>query len=736
MNPIYRFIINKNTPGENGVIQEVHPNYPDSLALNFDKDSNEEYFRQKVSAAFTFYGPDYDFLMQSSTINTSYTLTIDISKNGGQTWTEYWRGMFWKTDCEFNADDKTIKVTPAVNDRYTNILNGIEKEFDLIKLSPEIRPVKAWRRPVIQIYMAGRSTIGCFLGGMYWEQDCDAESDHNTLEGTYKFRRNILERTITADILPASGSIIIDTQHYYGKAPTNSYTNTEYEGGFDTAYKLVYTYWYTGGGEEPMVHHYKYEIVYNNVALYRYETSSSEPNPPELQNLILTSVSDITQGTRAKMGYVDTGVYMRCICDVDSIGGTPTYNIPSEDITANTQNYRKVLAIEYPNSIIVSPRIDTTPTQWGLYQPGYYYQYPSGYNESQRLLEPVARNTWGDISIWFLPDSTLYAFEETARKEFTIKGAYPIHSALSVLLGAIDSNILHDTGDSTFLYANNPISGILSEPCIVPKSNIIYSNNDQPAQKALITLRQIFNMLRDFYRCYWYIDDNNRLKIEHIKYFNQGGSYSTTPVVGKDLTNIIQPQNGKTWAFAQDSWDYDKPDTAGCYEFSWMDDSTLPFRGYSIDILNNYVDKTKVESITISQFSSDIDYIMVNASEISKDGFVLLQPIMQSNEYVLPFITLYDNTKTYILQNGYCSFFFGRRYYNWDMPAEDYQYGSTIYTAEGTKKLRRQTVRFPMQDEPNLQRLIKTNLGNGKIDKITLSLLSRDAKIELLYDTE
>lgn len=735
MNPIYRFWINKNTNGT-GEIQRVYPNFADNLSLNFEKASNEEYFRRKLSAGLTFYGKDYTFLIEDTTIDTSYTLTIDISKDGGETWSEYWMGKFWKTDCKFDAGGKTIKVNPAVEDRYTKILNGIDKEFDIIKLSPEIRPVKAWRRPVIQIYMAGRSTIGCFLGGMYWEQDCDAVSNHNTLEGTYKFKRNILERSITAQVMPTDGTTIIDTNYFYGKVPINNYANTEYEGGYQTAGTLVYTYWFTGGGDDPGIHHFKYEVVYNNVVLYRYETQSEDATPPNMQNLFLSAVSETVQGTRMKLTYVDTGVYMRCLCDVDSIGGTPTYDIPSEDITPNTQNYRKVIGIDYPESIIVSARIDATPTQWGLYQPGLYYQYPAGYIESQLLLEPIARNTWGNISIWFSPTLTLYAFEESARKEFVIKGAFPIHSVLSLLLNAIDANVTHGVNDSEFLYMSNPITGILSEPCIVPKSNVIYSNNDQPAQKALITLRQVLNMLRDFYRCYWYVDDTNNLKIEHIKYFNQGGSYSTVPVVGKDLTIIVQPQNGKSWAFGQDSWEYDKPETAGRFEFAWMDDATLPFRGHPIDILNNYVDTAKVNNITISHFCSDVDFILVNASEISKDGFVLLQPVFQNNEYVLPFLTIIDNVKTYILQNGYCSFFFGRRYYNWDMPAPRYQYGSLIYTAEGVKKLRRQTIRFPMQDEPQLNKLVKTNLGNGKIDKITLSLLARDAKIELLYDTE
>ena len=43
----------------------------------------------------------------------------------------------------------------------------------------------------------------------------------------------------------------------------------------------------------------------------------------------------------------------------------------------------------------------------------------------------------------------------------------------------------------------------------------------EPAQTAPITLKNVLNMLRDCFRCYWFIDDQNRFRVEHIQFFRK-----------------------------------------------------------------------------------------------------------------------------------------------------------------------------------------------------------------------
>ena len=98
MNPIYKFEL---TAGN--TTQRAYPIYKDSLALEFEKESGQEFFRAKLSGDLTFERDDYDFIVAQA-FDEQFLLEIFISRNAGQSWASYWKGTFWKTDCKFDAD--------------------------------------------------------------------------------------------------------------------------------------------------------------------------------------------------------------------------------------------------------------------------------------------------------------------------------------------------------------------------------------------------------------------------------------------------------------------------------------------------------------------------------------------------------------------------------------------------------------------------------------------------------
>ena len=77
-----------------------------------------------------------------------------------------------------------------------------------------------------------------------------------------------------------------------------------------------------------------------------------------------------------------------------------------------------------------------------------------------------------------------------------------------------------------------------------------------------------------------------------------------------------------------------------------------------------------------------------------------------------------------------------QRYYAYDMPAPDYEIDGEQYTAIGVKRLKTQSIRFPALHDPDLLQLVKTYLGDGAIEKISVNLSSRNANATLKYDTE
>jgi len=724
MNPIYKFQLSAGA-----ATQQAFPIYKDDLAKDFEKESNQEFFRAKLSGKLTFQRDDYTFIV-SKAFDTQFVLEIFISYNAGQSWTSYWRGTFWKTDCDFDGDAETVVVQPTVWDQYNDVLAGMDKEYNLIELAPEIVPVKADKRPMIQVYVPGQSVIGCFLSGMWWEQEAEPESDETKLVNDFKFSLN---KVFT--IADVSGSMSPQLPALFGKSflgdarfnpremGTQEFTGTEY--------KLVYAYYGGSGGSQ-----YSWTIVRisDNVSLWRYAVNNQYP--PELpHNVTLTPVSNSGATGNVTLYVHDMPVYSRYVLDTPTISGLQTYPIPADDIVENNRNYTRVIGYYFPDTIYFSTSLTSTPNQWGLYQPGQYYQPPYLYWSPE--LFPVARNAWGRVSIWF----TFYAFdwivEESGRQSFTIRHAYPLSSVISVLLAKIAPGITHEatTDYSQFLYGTNLV-GITQTLLITPKSNLVTAGYDQPAQKAPITLKNVLDMLRDCFRCYWFIDEQNRFRVEHIQYFRNGGSYSGSPVVGIDLTTQKVPRNGKEWAFARDQYKFDKPEMAARYQFGWMDDVTQLFEGFPIDIISKYVNPDNIEQIDISKFTSDIDYILLNPGDVSKDGFVLLAAIVQSGQYVLPYYNYVVDSNDHYLQNAYVAFCILQQYYAFDMPAYQYEINGEQMYAYGIKKLKNQTLRFPVLNDPDLVQLVKTNLGNGMIEKMSVNLSSRNANATLKYDTE
>ena len=855
MNPIYRFELSQN--GAN--TRAAKPNYNNDLSIEYALEQNEEFYRGKLSGKLTFQQDDYAYI-KTAAFDTQFDVEIFISYDGGQTWASYWKGKFFKTDCEFNDDDQTAIVTPTLNDRYNNVLAGLEKEYNLIDLAPVIQPIKYDKRPMIQIYVPGQSVIGCFLSGMWWEQECEPIDDETALVQTYKFAKNRSLRVI--NVLQQGSPEIPDV--FVGEDTDTEFTNGNYK------IKFI-----SGQG----VTQWQIIRVSDDTVLWFVNATVTIPG-----ELTLNPVSGSGATGQVKI-YINeaVSVYARYVTDVESAFDVSAYPIPDNDIVANNRNYHYILGYYFPSTITVSTRLTADPTKWGIYQPGQYYQQP--YVLGGGEFYPIARAAWGRVSLWFSFYIFDWVIEQEWRKEYTLKDAFPIFSVISVLLGQIAPSITHDgtTDYSSFLYAaNNPISNIAQTLFITPKSNVINSGYDQPAQKAPITLRQVLNMLRDCFRCYWFIDGQNRFRIEHISWFMRGGSYTGTPVVGIDLTKEIVTRNGKPWSYARNQYQFDKPDMAARYQFGWMDDVTELFDGFPIDIISKYVNPDNIENIDVAQFTSDIDYILLNPVNISNDGFVLLGAIrknkesaydvynyaatigttinqyspfvpqnqesikeqkivgfrlniqtvgtltitriqnfnqsvsynnsqkvvvqqfnitnvgvqdlmldnpfvLQENEmigfsvpsdtakfyykggdgqpqavkfyyntgsawgasnedlqvgvyidmgYKLPYMNFAVNETNHILQNAYLSFVFLQRYYAYDMPAKNYRINGIDMIAQGIKKMKTQTIKFPVLIEPNMTELVKTGLGNGTIQKMSVNLSSRNANTTLKYDTE
>ena len=733
MTPKYRFFLQI---GEDGTKQTVRPNYKDDLTLDYELETNQRFYRAKLSGKINFVRADYD-IINDAPFDSEFFLYIEKSDDWGQTYNQYYKAKFMKTDCTFNDDDKLVTVQPETIDQYNDVLAGLEKEYNLIELTPQIEFLTIRKRPLIQIYVPGDSIVSCFLGGTNWEQDANATTDQNALIQTYHFALcNILKEIQ----ITSHGSPEVISGLYVGRMSTgvspdefmgDLYPELNVNYYIHIAQKLV------AGGLPIGLAGVEIRRRSDDVAMFRFTKITQEPFDTLEFDLTAVEGSGATGTMHADMKSYN--IYARYLVDVDKIDDLDTYPLPSDDIVDNNRNYRR--AIGYAIDVaFISKNFSDTPTEWGLADSGKYFAPP--YSIDGQTFYPIARSTWRYASLWFGFYLMDWILEEKARKAYTLRDAFTLSSCINVLLKEFAPGITHEATPeySQFLYnTNNPISGQSFKLLISQKSNIINGEYQSPAQKAPVTLQQIMTMLRDIYKCYWYIE-GGKFKIEQINWFRNGGSYGYNPIIDYDLTQLENVRNGKKLAFATSEYSFDKVDMPERYQFEWMDDVTTPFEGLPIEITSKYVTAGKIEEINISNFTSDIDLMLLNPGAISSDGFALFAAVTSSGggQLELPFTRQTVDNVEYYLQNGYLAFInIQPTYWVYDMPARRFKINNMSNYAIGIERKKKQTLNFPAgTTDPNPMQLVKTYVGNGQVDKLSVNLCSRNIKATLKYDTE
>lgn len=733
MTPKYRFFLQI---GEDGTKQTVCPNYKDDLTLDYELETNQRFYRAKLSGKINFVRADYD-IINDAPFDSEFFLYIEKSDDWGQTYNQYYKAKFMKTDCTFNDDDKLVTVQPETIDQYNDVLAGLEKEYNLIELAPQIEFLTIRKRPLIQIYVPGDSIVSCFLSGTNWEQDANATTDQNALIQTYHFALcNILKEIQ----ITSQGSPAVISGLYSGRMSTGASANN-FEGKLYPELNVNY-YIYIS---QQRIDGLPFGAVIveirkrsDDTAMFRYSKPTTSPFETLEFDLTAVEGSGATGTMHADMKSYN--IYARYLCDVEKIDDLNTYPLPADDIVDNNRNCRR--AIGYAIDVaFISNNFSDTPTEWGLADNGKYFAPP--YSIYGQTFYPIARSTWRYASLWFGFYLMDWLLEEKARKAYTLRDAFTLSSCINVLLKEFAPGITHEATPeySQFLYnKNNPISGRSFKLLISQKSNIINGEYKTPAQKAPITLQQIMTMLRDIYKCYWYIEDG-KFKIEQVSWFRNGGSYGYNPIIDYDLTQLENVRNGKKLAFETSEYSFDKVEMPERYQFEWMDDVTTPFEGLPIEITSKYVTAGKIEEINISNFTSDIDLMLLNPGAISSDGFALFAAVTPSGggQLELPFARQTVDGVEYFLQNGYLAFInIQPTYWVYDMPARNFKINNSQYYAlGGLERKKKQTLNFPAgTTDPNPMQLVKTYIGNGQVDKLSVNLCSRNIKATLKYDTE
>lgn len=726
--PKYKFYISKN----GGDKVEVNPHYKE-LNKKYAKESGQEFFRISLDGKINLFGSDYE-LVRKSSLEDQMIFIIDKYNRTSGKWIEYYKGEFNKTDCKLDYEKKSCELKTTALDEYNDVVNKYENTYDLIKLAPAISRINLHKRSLMQVYVKGANSISNFFGGIYWEDDVNEVIDnHKDLINKYYF-----------SYIKAGNEFYIKNAGISGVngvyAGTNGYWS-KWNPGYTCKMELA-------NGSSTMYWIRLYRNNSDNTLLYQSERQWAVTDPDNkyigIENIKMVNVNNSSDTFTIESPFV-YHIYRRLLCDVDTVedseGIKDTYDLPSDDFVTDNRNYKKCIGLTGGMFFCTSRAVDE-PTKYGLNDYNQYFTnefIPSSTGIGRPL--PISRNSWANASLWFVYDSYYSLFEQRLRKQYTLKDSYSIAAAIKALLKEIDPTLQHEaTAEySRFLYDTTvPMSMARFYVHITQKTNILKGEYDQPAQKAEVSLEDIMKMLRDCFRCYWYIEDG-KFKIEHISFFMRGGSYSYNTNVQLDFTKLVDQFNKKLSSYFQSEVEYDKTDLSQRYEFGWMDDVTDLFGGVTIDVKSNYIQKDKTEEINISQFSSDVDYMLFNPSNFSDDGFALLCPVKNGSSLELPIVEarlVDENGDTYsaVIQNFYAAWAYLVRFYMYDMPASnlDCNVLRDLY-ANGVKMCMKHTIEFPTEEDLDELELIKTTIGNGKIDEISVNVNTRHAKVRLLY---
>jgi hypothetical protein len=650
---------------------------------------------------------DYDRIYDQN-LETEFEVKVYLSSDDDLD--DYiWRGRFTRMSCDIDEDDKLIRVDPVNFDRYYNFLNGLDKEWNLIDLAPEIVSVNLVRRPIVQVHIGGSGIVGNFLGGVYWEE---------VLSGDFN-EASIIKNGF---VIPGdSGVINPDVSGFY-----NYDGGTNEHGREDLGYYIKYN---------PSFGITAWEILEFGTNLPVFRAGSGESLPTFGDPFNPGSISFVSLVDGSEVELYGMNWLSRILTNKSDVNGSGTVVIPVGDHNEENEIYNRVIDFNSASGWglaqirqVFTQGFDHSedPDKYGKYRDdvlhfgGEYFVRPgSGFY-------PIQRHSWSGYGLWLFYSPDMIDLLDEASEEVEIEDCYKLSDVIKVLVNKIDPELnWGEDGDySDFFFAANSIRGTQRIPVITPKSNLLKGNYDQPAQRAIIKMSDVLLMLKSVFNVYFDIYEGEigelRLRLEHVNFYERGGQYYLDNV-GVDLSDDIEGKTGENWGYRLNRYKFEQSEIPERISWSWMDKQSDVFEGWPMEMISVYAEKGNLEERSCGIFSADVDYMMGNTQDIANDGFVLFDCDQDGGMLSLPFLNMSDyGFDGVVAQNGYLSLpWLNKNYHRWGLPCHNINVNGEDDTAITEKRTKVQEVEFgEVEGEINGLELVVTGLGVGEIDEL------------------
>lgn len=773
----------------------IEPHYK-SLKKQYKKESNQMFFRESIDGKINLFGKDYEKVKNAGLEDM---MTFSIYQNDSL----FATNIFNKTDCKFDHFKKSVELKLTPRDKYNNILDKYDKTYDLMKLAVGKTALKLTKRSIIQIYIQGENTITNYSGGTYWEDEVtEPVNDQDALLRKYYFAKGPVFKEVSLsgfnyDINTAfactnnecwNGTSVVEVGGRRYRMPCSIKFTKVYDArtvipvstGQNTFLLSDGTsagcdYGELGGMTVAKTKYDTYRIdiftgdngtgqrIYQSTKYYAKDgafTLKQGANLYPMQKIAQGAPSKEPEPASFNLGanVIEYQIWGRLLCDVavDSEGQT-LYDLPYDDFATERANFKKCIGLIFTQSsgslvhFYQKQDVQDEPTPWGINDFGQYFKSPFLGLGVTLFTYPLARSTWANTSLWVAFEQDEYGLNlerwcQKVYKKIWHKDCMELGAIIKALLAEIDPSIKFEStaeysdffyGTTYYGYGNSGLKTYLTQ-----KSNVLKGEYDQAAQKAEITFEKLMNLLRDCFRCYWFIDSEGRFRIEHIMYFMRGMSYDS-PVLQYNLVDKIDKFNKKPILYCQQEVSFAKSELNSRYEFAWADGVTECMGGgFIVDVNSNYIQKDKTESINVELATSDIDMMMFAPNKFSQDGFA----IIMAKDYEVPIVrnNYYDQRDTYnavvtYTQNYHASFLSLFQHYMYDMPASSIHTSidkddSSRYYVRNIKRCMEHKIEYQTMDSPDVYKLIGTDVGNGYVDDVSIDIDTHVAKVTLTYE--
>jgi len=727
----------------------VCPRY-DGLKLKWSRPSGQMYYTEDISGTVKFLGVDFHTI-NACALNTQFTFIVYQNR------VEVGRSIFKKTDCKWDIDHGVVEVDVSVYDKYKKFQDKKDEEYNLIKLGLEKKQLSLKVYPSRQIYVEGDTKAVLFSGtdrnevtteerrlALSWNEPSSSNTDTMENDLAHGWRFGYCARIfIVIDVKEEESATFAD------RYVVSGYTYVSVDGG---SLKMDVV---TGTG---IINGNSITAGYNGTQLYGTLSHGTEgvyfaangtfDNIFLGTNLLLFSPLS-GHGDRFNSSCRMWVTWSRLACYSSPLSNVRTL---SNDLVENSNMKYAVWperhdATTNPINVAVSNRVSDTPTEYGIVEGTSTYYLPP---DDTHKWTALRQDSWmRGISFWAGENYTTQYERQWYTGNENVKDFYTLGDAIKAVVNKIDENIVFvpDAEHSQFLFSpTNPLTGIQQGALYISqKSNILNLGYDYPAWMAPVKWSQIETLLREAFDCYWSLydrDGQKHLRIEHRKWYENGGNYtqSGVQVATIDLTSTFR--NGTPFTFGEKTrhWEFDTDgngtvSTASRHEYGWMDTQSEIFDGQPITVPEAYrlFTDEKVEQHKVDWFSSDIDFLTSVQAECSSDGFVLVMENPNRPNWIVTGASEYSG------QNYQLSFdYLQDKYLLQGIYAEVVMIGDNETLTNSNARMRTSEVQLRSVDgmEINASDTIKTAVGIGVIDTLEYDLHSQLYTVKLRYENE